>query len=79
MWLEFLRRAQERPLVRVQPSGSRDPCIVETQVLWDEHKGQQQQWSGGSRSPGYKSCVLQSVEPQKCISEDCEWIPENWT
>lgn len=27
---------------------SREPCTVEMQVLWDEHKGQQQQWSGGS-------------------------------
>jgi hypothetical protein len=46
----FLKKAQERLLVKVQPSCSERPRTLETPVPWDDPQEQQQQWRGAKGS-----------------------------
>ena len=48
--LVSLKRALERLLVKVQPSGTRDPRILEMPVSWDHHQEQEQQWGEACQS-----------------------------
>ena len=41
--LDIIKRAQERLLVKVKPSCSRNPSILEMSLPWDDHQEQQQQ------------------------------------
>lgn len=56
--LESLKRAQERVLVKLQPSYIKPLQHLDIQVPLDEHEEQQQQWSGAGLNREGKLCVL---------------------
>ena len=61
--LESLNRAQEKLMMKEQPSCSRDSSTVEMPVSWDDHQ-KQQRWRGDSLSLEERLCVLQGEEPR---------------
>ena len=63
--LEFLKKAQEGVLVKMQPRCSKPRQHLEIQVLLDEQQEQQQQWSGDGLNWKDKLCVQQRAEPEK--------------
>lgn len=51
---------ERRLLVKVKPSCRGDPSILD--ISWDDHRGQQQLWSGADLSFRDKLCVLWMAE-----------------